>query len=86
MEAWTAAHKAQGTKEKISALSLAKEVYSTKLDLLTNINVVNDAARFIELHKENNKNKENKKEEETNNSQEIKETTTTEEETTNKVF
>jgi hypothetical protein len=68
-EAWTAALRAQDTKEKISALSLAKEVYSTKLDLLTNINVVNDAARFIELHKnkENKENKEKEKEKETDN-------------------
>jgi hypothetical protein len=88
-EAWTVALRAQDTKEKIQALSLAKEVYSTKLDLLTNINVVNDAARFIELHK-NNKDKENgkgQKGEETNNNniknnnQEI-----IKEETTNKVF
>jgi predicted transcriptional regulator len=85
-EAWTAALRTDDTKEKISALSLAKEVYSTKLDLLTNINVVNDAARFIELHKNKDKEKENRKEETNNNNniknnnQEIKE------ETTNKVF
>lgn len=98
-EAWTAANRTEDTKEKISALSLAKEVYSTKLDLLTNINVVNDAARFIELHKNKENGKEGKEETnnnnnniKNNNNQEIKETKTEEEreeekeETTNKVF
>ena len=89
-EAWTAALRTDDAKEKICALSLAKEVYSTKLDLLTNINVVNDAARFIELHK-NNKDKENgkgQKGEETNNNN-IKNNNNQKiikEETTNKVF
>jgi hypothetical protein len=34
-------------REKIQALSLAKECYSMKLDLLTNANVVDDAIRFV---------------------------------------
>ncbi len=55
-EAWTAAHKTEDTKEKISALSLAKEVYSTKLDLLTNADVVSHAVKFIEVHKNSNNN------------------------------
>src|ERR671938_619450 len=34
-------------KEKIQALSLAKECYSMKLELLTNATVVDDAIRFV---------------------------------------
>jgi hypothetical protein len=34
-------------REKIQALSLAKEYYSMKLDLLTNATVVDDAIRFV---------------------------------------
>ncbi|MFL6418782.1 MAG: hypothetical protein ACJ71P_05120, partial [Nitrososphaeraceae archaeon] len=33
--------------EKIQALSLAKECYSMKLDLLTNATVVDDAIKFV---------------------------------------
>ena len=39
-------HKIQKVK-KIQALSLAKECYSMKLDLLTNASVIDDAIRFI---------------------------------------
>jgi hypothetical protein len=35
-EAWNAAHDTEDKREKIQALSLAKECYSMKLDLLTN--------------------------------------------------
>jgi hypothetical protein len=35
-------------REKIQALSLAKECYSMKLDLLTNATVVDDAIKFVE--------------------------------------
>jgi hypothetical protein len=34
-------------REKIHALSLAKECYSMKLELLTNSTVVDDAIRFV---------------------------------------
>jgi hypothetical protein len=34
-------------REKIQALSSAKECYSMKLDLLTNATVVDDAIRFV---------------------------------------
>jgi transcriptional regulator len=34
-------------REKIQVLSLAKECYSMKLDLLTNATVVDDAIRFV---------------------------------------
>jgi predicted transcriptional regulator len=46
-EAWTTAHNTEDKREKIQALSLAKECYSMKLDLLTNATVVDDAIRFV---------------------------------------
>jgi DNA-binding Lrp family transcriptional regulator len=46
-EAWTTSHRTQDNREKIQALSLAKECYSMKLDLLTNATVVDDAVRFV---------------------------------------
>ena len=46
-EAWNTAANTQDKREKIQALSLAKECYSMKLDLLTNATVVDDAIRFV---------------------------------------
>jgi hypothetical protein len=46
-EAWTTATNAEDKREKIQALSLAKDCYSMKLDLLTNATVVDDAIRFV---------------------------------------
>ena len=46
-EAWITALNTEDKREKIQALSLAKECYSMKLDLLTNANVVDDAIRFV---------------------------------------
>ncbi len=46
-EAWNAAANTNDKREKIQALSLAKECYSMKLDLLTNATVVEDAIRFV---------------------------------------
>ncbi|MFL6368627.1 MAG: hypothetical protein ACJ72T_08800 [Nitrososphaeraceae archaeon] len=46
-EAWNTAQNTEVRREKIQALSLAKECYSMKLDLLTNATVVDDAIRFI---------------------------------------
>jgi Trp operon repressor len=46
-EAWNTAANTEGKREKIQALSLAKECYSMKLDLLTNASVVDDAIRFV---------------------------------------
>ena len=46
-EAWNTSQQAQDKREKIQALSLAKECYSMKLDLLTNATVVDDAIRFV---------------------------------------
>jgi hypothetical protein len=45
-------------REKIQALSLAKEYYSMKLELLTNATVVDDAIRFVS---DRSKDKENLK-------------------------
>ena len=46
-EAWNTAANTEDRREKIHALSLAKECYSMKLDLLTNATVVDDAIRFV---------------------------------------
>jgi hypothetical protein len=46
-EAWNTSQAAEDRREKIQALSLAKECYSMKLDLLTNATVVDDAIRFV---------------------------------------
>jgi hypothetical protein len=54
-EAWTTAHDAEDRREKIQALSLAKECYSMKLDLLTNATVVDDAIRFVSSEKSKEK-------------------------------
>ena len=50
-------HRAQKTREKIQALSLAKECYSMKMDLLTNATVVDDAIRFVSSNKSREKQK-----------------------------
>jgi predicted transcriptional regulator len=46
-EAWSTSYRTEDKREKIQALSLAKECYSMKLDLLTNATVVDDAIRFV---------------------------------------
>jgi hypothetical protein len=46
-EAWSTSQQTEDRREKIQALSLAKECYSMKLDLLTNATVVDDAIRFV---------------------------------------
>jgi hypothetical protein len=46
-EAWNISQNTEDKREKIQALSLAKECYSMKLDLLTNATVVDDAIRFV---------------------------------------
>jgi hypothetical protein len=46
-EAWITSQHTEDKREKIQALSLAKDCYSMKLDLLTNVTVVDDAIRFI---------------------------------------
>src|SRR6266496_436047 len=46
-EAWNTSQQTEDKREKIQALSLAKDCYSMKLDLLTNATVVDDAIRFV---------------------------------------
>jgi hypothetical protein len=46
-EAWNTSQQAEDRREKIQALSLAKDCYSMKLDLLTNATMVDDAIRFV---------------------------------------
>src|SRR5918912_1769910 len=50
-EAWNTAANTEDKREKIQALSLAKECYSMKLELLTNATVVDDAIRFVSSNK-----------------------------------
>ena len=50
-EAWTTSQQTEDKREKIQALSLAKECYSMKLELLTNAAVLDDAIRFISSNK-----------------------------------
>jgi predicted transcriptional regulator len=58
-EAWNTSQQAEDKREKIQALSLAKDCYSMKLDLLTNATVVDDAIRFVsESEKSKDKDKE----------------------------
>ena len=54
-EAWTTSQQTEDKREKIQALSLAKECYSMKLELLTNATVVDDAIRFVSLRSKENK-------------------------------
>ena len=52
-EAWNTSQQTDDNREKIQALSLAKECYSMKLDLLTNTTVVDDAISLQKNHKIN---------------------------------
>jgi hypothetical protein len=54
-EAWTTSQNTEDKREKIQALSLAKDCYSMKLDLLTNATVVDEAIRFVSSNKEKEK-------------------------------
>ena len=53
-EAWRTSEGTEDNREKIQALSLAKDCYSMKLDMLTNAAVVDDVIKFIETEKEKN--------------------------------
>jgi predicted transcriptional regulator len=57
-EAWNTSQQTEDRREKIQALSLAKECYSMKLDLLTNATVVDDAIRFVASEKSKDKEEE----------------------------
>ena len=53
-ESWNMSNQSDVDKrEKVQALSLAKECYSMKLELLTNATVVDDAMKFINNQKQN---------------------------------
>jgi Trp operon repressor len=54
-EAWNTSQHTEDRREKIQALSLAKECYSMKLDLLTNATVVDDAIGFVASEKSKDK-------------------------------
>jgi hypothetical protein len=54
-EAWNTSQQTEDSREKIQALSLAKDCYSMKLDLLTNANVVDEAIRFVSSQKSEEK-------------------------------
>jgi hypothetical protein len=54
-EAWNTSQQTEDRREKIQALSLAKDCYSMKLDLLTNVTVVDDAIRFVASDKSKDK-------------------------------
>jgi len=67
-EAWNTAQNTEDKREKIQALSLAKDCYSMRLDLLTNATVVDDAIRFVY-----NKSKEKQKSSDEGDKEEAKE-------------
>ena len=51
-ESWDIANNAKESREKMQALSLAKDCYSQRLDLLTNSSVISDSIRFIQKSKQ----------------------------------
>jgi hypothetical protein len=52
--AWDTSQQTEDKREKTQALSLAKECYSMRLDLLTNATVVDDAIRFVSTKSNDN--------------------------------
>jgi hypothetical protein len=52
-EAWATSEHTEDRREKIQALSLAKECYGMKLDLLTNATVIDDAIKFVAANANN---------------------------------
>ena len=75
-EAWNTAQQTEDKREKIQALSLAKECYSMKLDLLTNATLVDDAIRFVEENSIDRRNDDDETAQENKSDEEI----------TNKIF
>lgn len=59
-EAWNTSQKTDDNREKIQALSLAKDCYGMKLDLLTNASVIDKALEFVELKQEQKEKQEQK--------------------------
>ena len=59
-EAWivsTEAEKIGNTKEKLSSLALISETYTKKMDLLTNVSLLQDSIKFVSDIKQNLSNK-----------------------------
>jgi hypothetical protein len=54
-------------KEKLVAMNLIKEIVSAKIELLTNVTVVDDVVRFLNNKKENLKNIDNNSKKDSNN-------------------
>lgn len=53
-EGWIVATKANQSgdnKEKLSSLSLIKDAYQTKMDLLTNASLLKDSIKFVDSHR-----------------------------------
>ena len=50
-EAWKTVHESSDKREKLQALSLAKDCYEMKLELLTYATVVDEAIKFVSAHK-----------------------------------
>jgi len=51
-KAWDISESSENTREKLQALSLAKECVTTKLDLITNSTIIGEAVSFVEKSKE----------------------------------
>jgi hypothetical protein len=51
-ESWGISSSTADNREKISALELAQKCYNAKLDLLTNVTVVEDVIKFVNKGKE----------------------------------
>ena len=58
-EAWNTVQQTEDKREKIQALSLARDCYTLKLDLLTNATVVDDAIRFVSGYEKEHNNNDN---------------------------
>ena len=50
-EASNTVKESQDTRERIRALSVAKDCYGMKSELLTNVTVVDEAIKFVSTHK-----------------------------------
>ena len=53
-EAWNTANSPEERKDKLHTLSLAKDCYSMKFELLSNATIVEDALKFVNRNKNNN--------------------------------
>jgi hypothetical protein len=62
-ETWVTAGKAQDAREKVLALSLAKEIYDMRINLLTNASTLDAATKFISDYKQEGEDKDNKQKE-----------------------